>query len=323
MPDPLRVLIHNDVTAPLVARLTERFPDVHCVACESYDALPNALSETRPDVFYGVRFAGTVGYPRDALLGTDGPRWISVGGAGTDHLGSWDPARVTVTNASGVAAEMMAEYMLGGFMHFSLDVPGLQADKAARRWDASRQVVPLRGKTLLIVGLGETGKALAARAKAFGMQVLGTRARPQPMAHVDEVHPADALTDLVGRADCIAVCVPLVAQTRGLIDRAVIAAMKPGVLFADVSRGGVVDQSALAEGLAEGRIGGAALDVFETEPLPEESPLWGLDRVLLSPHCSSVYDGWERASFERFLDNLERFRAGAPLTNIVDPARGY
>jgi len=322
MTGPLRVLVHNADTADLCARLAAQMPDVAVQGCESYAALPAVLSEFRPEVVYTVRFAGTPGFPKQALMGPDGPRWISVGGAGTDHLGQWDPAQVTVTNASGVAAEMMAEYILGGFLHFSLDVPGLQADQARRVW-RPRQVTPLRGKTLLIVGLGETGRALAQRAKAFGMYVVGTRARPSDVAHVDEVHGAQALGDLLPRADCVAVCVPLVAATRGLLDAAALSRLKPGALIADVSRGGVVDQTALAAALGEGRIGGAALDVFETEPLPELSPLWGLERVLISPHCASVYAGWEQRSFAWFLDNLARYRRGEALANIVDPARGY
>ncbi len=102
-----------------------------------------------------------------------------------------------------------------------------------------------------------------------------------------------------------------------------LSLMKPGVLFADVSRGGVVDQNALTRSLMEGHVKAAVLDVFQTEPLPRDNPLWTLPSVMISPHCSSVYDGWEEASFDLFLDNLTRFIADAPLRNVVDPKRGY
>lgn len=323
MADPLRIVLHTEDADPLVAALCAAFPQVACRTCDTYAGLPALLAEFRPDAVYSVRFAGSAGFPRAALFAPDGPRWIANGGAGTDHYGTWDPARTTVTNAAGVAADMMAEYVLGGFLHFSLDVPGLQADQAARRWDAQRRVVPLAGKTLLIVGLGHTGRALAQRAKAFGMHVIGSRARPRPTAYVDEVVPATELRAVIPRADCIAVATPLVPETQGLIGAEEIACMTPGALFADVSRGGVTDQTALCAALNSGRVAGAVLDVFETEPLPATSPLWGVPNVLMSPHCSSVYDGWERASFGIFLRNLERWIAGEPLVNVVDPTRGY
>ncbi|MFK7745845.1 MAG: D-2-hydroxyacid dehydrogenase [Roseobacter sp.] len=317
-----RIILHNSDTREISARLQAAHPDAHIKSCHTYDALPSLIDNFRPDVVYSVRFAGSQGFPRDALFGVHGPKWLANGGAGTDHYGSWNPNRTTVTNAAGVAADMMAEYVLGGFLHFTLDVTGLQQDQQNRVWQA-RTVVPLAGKTLLIVGLGNTGQALALRAKAFGMTVVGTRSRAQPMPNVDEVHNADTLQKLLPRADFIAVCVPLIAATRGLIGLAEIAAMKTGVYFADVSRGGVVDQNALCDALRSGHIGGGALDVFEKEPLPPESPLWGLPNVILSPHCSSVYAGWEDASFDLFLKNLTRWREGSALINVVDPGRGY
>ncbi|MEX0306934.1 MAG: D-2-hydroxyacid dehydrogenase [Ruegeria sp.] len=322
MPEFPRILLHNSDTAPLARWLRDAFPQADFRECDSYEALPRLISGYRPEVVYSVRFAGTPGFPRDALFGTDGPRWITNGGAGTDHFGCWDPAKTTVTNAAGVAAGVMAEYIFGGFLHFTLDIPGLQKDKAARIW-SPRMVAPLAGKTLLIVGLGHTGSAVAERAKAFGMNVLGTRARPQEMDHVDEVHSAQDLPNLLPRADFIAISTPLIPATQGLIGTDEIAAMKPGVILADVSRGGVVDQTALYDALKAGHVAGAALDVFETEPLPQYSPLWTLNNVIISPHCSSVYAEWEEASFRIFLDNLGRWIRGETLVNIVDPSRGY
>ncbi|MFY9240882.1 MAG: D-2-hydroxyacid dehydrogenase [Roseovarius sp.] len=322
MSDTPRIVLHNSDTAPLARWLRGAFPKADYRECNSYETLSALIGSYRPEIVYSVRFAGTPGFPRDALFGAGGPRWVANGGAGTDHYGQWDPQNTTVTNAAGVAAGMMAEYILGGFLHFTLDVPGLQKDKAARIWNA-RTVRPLAGKTLLIIGLGHTGQAVAARARAFGMKVLGTRARPEPMEHVDEVHAADDLPGLLPGADFIAVSTPLIPATRGLIGAQEIAAMKPGVIFADVSRGGVVDQTALYDALSVGHVAAAALDVFETEPLPEISPLWALENVIISPHCSSVFAEWEEASFGLFLQNLGRWMRGEGLVNIVDPARGY
>ena len=317
-----RILLHDAETADLAGWLTTALPNADFRECDSYRALPALIDSYRPDIVYTVRFDGTPGFPREALLAPGGPRWIANAGVGTDHFGMWDPDRTTVTNAAGVVAGMMSEYILGCFLHFTLDVTGLHRDKAAQRWTA-RRMSPLAGKTLLIIGLGHTGQALAKRAKAFDMTVLGTRARPAPTEHVDEVHAAGALREILPRADFIAVATPLLPSTQGLIGEEEIACMKPGVMLADVSRGGVVDQSALEVALKSGRIAAAALDVFETEPLPESSALWALPNVIVSPHCSSVYEGWEKASFRLFLDNLGRWRRNETLVNIVDPSRGY
>lgn len=317
-----RIILHNSETEQLAAWLRDAMPGADFCECRNYEGLPDLIATYRPEVIYSVRFAGTPGFPRDAIFGADGPKWFANGGAGTDHLATWDPARTIVTNAAGVAAKMMAEYMIGCFLHFSLDVPGLMKDKAARVWN-SRIVSPLSGKTLLIVGLGHTGQALANLASAFGMTVIGTRARPKEMPNVDEVHPASNLHALLPRADFIGVATPLTPATKGLIGGDEIAAMKDGVVIADVSRGGVVDQGALFDALDSGHIAGAGLDVFETEPLPETSPLWSLENVIISPHCSSVSADWEEASFRLFLKNLRRWIDGETLINIVDPERGY
>lgn len=316
------VIVHNDVPGVMAARLREAVPEAQVIECDSYEEMEKLLPEAKPDVVYSVRFGGTYGYPREVMLGKHGPGWISVGGSGCDHLGQWNPDKVTVTNSAGVAAAMMAEYAFGCALHFTLGIKGLQHDKAAHRWDP-RPVVPLRGKTILIVGLGQTGQAVAERARAFGMNVLGTRARPEPMENVDEVFPAQALPELWGRADMIVVSVPLLDTTRGLINTASFAAMKPSAILIDVSRGGVIDGAALLDALQNSRIAGAALDVFEMEPLPEDSPFWEVEKAIISPHSSSVYEGWDMASFELFLENLARWQRGETLHNIVNPVRGY
>lgn len=317
-----RIVLHNSETDALVDWLREAFGNADFRTCNTYDDMPDLLESYRPEIVYSVRFAGTPGFPRDAFFGPSGPKWLANGGAGTDHLGNWDTEQITVTNAAGVAADMMAEYILGSFLHFTLDVPGLLMDKEKRIWNV-RTVQPVAGKTLLIVGLGHTGRAVAKRAKAFGMTVLGTRARPQETEHVDEVHAADDLRNLLPRADLIAVATPLIPATHGLIGADEIAAMKKGVILTDVSRGGVIDHTALQAAVLSGRISGAALDVFEEEPLPATSPLWALENVIISPHCSSVHADWEKSSFALFLENLKLWIRGEPLMNVVDPQRGY
>ncbi|OBQ74300.1 D-2-hydroxyacid dehydrogenase [Mesorhizobium erdmanii] len=316
------VILHTDRPAAALAVLMETHPDLAVHACDSYAALPELIGRVAAEVVYSVRFDGTPRYPRLALVESATVKWVSIGGSGTDHLGHWDPARLTVTNSAGVASGMLAEYALGAMLSFSLDLRGFERRQQARIWGGGR-VEPIEGKTVLIIGLGKTGEAVAKRAQAMGMLTLGIRARAKPTPSLDEVHGVDALLPLVGRADFIICCVPLLPTTRGLLDEAAFAAMKPSAVLIDISRGGVVDETALLQALDGNKIKGAALDVFATEPLPADHPLWGYGNVAITPHCAAVHDGWDIKSVRMFTDNLTRYRRGEPLENVVSPERGY
>ena len=317
------VILHTNNPGPARDVLAKAHPDLQIHTCDSYDALPAMVAETGAEVVYSVRFAGTPGFPRQALIDAPSVKWVSVGGSGTDHMNPWNPEEFTVTNSAGVAADMMAQYALGGMLHFSLGLPGFRAAQERREWVAGGHVEPIDDKTVLIVGLGKTGEAVAARCKSLGLTTLGVRARPKDTPHVDEVHGIDALPDLWDRADFIVTCVPLLDSTRGIVGADAFAAMKDTAVIIDVSRGGVIDETALLNALDQGRIRGAALDVFSIEPLPADHALWGYDNVIITPHCSSVYEGWDLKSVAMFADNLTRYRRGEALDNIVSPARGY
>ncbi|CCV03995.1 D-isomer specific 2-hydroxyacid dehydrogenase family protein [Mesorhizobium metallidurans STM 2683] len=316
------VILHTNATALAMKLLRETHPGLAVHPCESYAGLAASIEGTKAEIVYSVRFDGTERFPRSALLQSPTVKWVSVGGSGTDHLGPWDPEKVTVTNAAGAAADMMAEYALGAMLSFSLNLRNFASHQRARAW-VPGSVEPIQGKTLLLLGLGHTGQALARRAKAMGMTTLGVRAEPRPTADVDEVHGVEALPALWGRADFIACCVPLLKATRGLIGAAAFAAMKPSAVLIDVSRGGVVDEAALLSALDAGRIRGAALDVFASEPLPTDHPLWRYENVIVTPHCSSAYAGWEQKALALFADNISRYQRGEKLLNVVDPKRGY
>jgi phosphoglycerate dehydrogenase-like enzyme len=318
----MKLLVHSDKPEPILEVLRQLQPDLEIVCCRDYESLPGLLAKEQPDILYSIRFAGTPGFPRAAILDCPSLRWVSVGGSGTDHLAPWDTERLTVTNAAGVGAETMAQYAIAAMLHFTLGLPAFAAQQRARRW-LPGSVASVSGRSTVILGLGKTGQAVARLAKALDQRVIGMRARPQPTPHVDRVEPVERLHELLAEADFLVVCVPLTSRTRGLVDEAAFRTIKPGAVLIDVSRGGVVRQAALVEALKSGRLKGAALDVFETEPLPAENPLWGMENAIITPHCSSVYDGWERRSVEMFCDNLERWRRSDPLDSVVDPARGY
>lgn len=317
------VIVHGDDPDAAIAVVKKAHAGLAVHACRRHEALSDLIAQTKAEVIYSVRFKGAVPFPRAAMVESDMVKWVSVGGSGTDHLRPWVPARVTVTNAAGVAADMMAEYVLGTMLSFSLDLAGFAARQKARKWDDAGRVTPIAGKTLLILGLGKTGTAVAKRCKAMGMKVLGVRANPRPMENVDEVHGMSALPSLWPKADVVVCCVPLLDSTRGLLDAQAFAAMMPDVILIDISRGGVVDETALIKALDAGRLKGVARDVFATEPLPEDHPLWTYDTVIVTPHCSAVYEGWDVNSARLFAENLARYRKGEPLANVVDPVRGY
>lgn len=316
-----RVLIHTDATDETLDILTARLPDLIFAICDSYDGLPAALAAHQPEVVYTCRFSPAP-FPREALVEAGSVRWISNAGSGVNHLAPWDPARVTVTNSAGVAADAMAEFALAAMLHFATGRPQLARDQAARRWE-TRMTRPMAGATLLCIGLGQTGRRMAALGKALGMQVLGVRAIAAPTGNVDRVFGPDQLKEAFADADYILVCLPLTDTSTGLLGPAAFAAVKPGAVFVDLSRGGIVDHNQLTAALDDGRLLGAALDVFPVEPLPKGDPLWQRENVLISPHCSGVYEGWEVRSVELFADNLHRWARGEPLKNVVDPAKGY
>ncbi len=321
MKTPVTILHTNNPDASRDV-LAKSHPDLTIHTCNSYDALPAMITETGAEVVYSVRFAGTPGFPRPALIDAPTVKWVSIGGSGTDHMNPWNPETLSVTNAAGVAADMMAEYALGAMLHFSLNIPGFKAAQAQKTWTRGK-VEPIAGKTVLILGLGQTGLAVATRSKAMGLNTIGVRARPKDTPHVDEIHGMDALPDLWSRADFIVCCVPLLDSTHGLVGASAFQAMKETAVIIDVSRGGVIDEVPLIKALQNNTIRGAALDVFTIEPLPGDHPLWTAENTIITPHCSSVYDGWDLKSVEMFADNLWRYRRDETLLNIVNPERGY
>lgn len=313
------VLLHTDKPESACDIVQKQHSDLAIHTCNTYSELPARLAETKAEVIYSVRFAGTPDFPRQPLLSADHVKWISVGGSGTDHLLPWNPAQLIVTNAAGVAADMMAEYALGCVLSFRLN---LRHFHRAQQQHAG-SVTPIAGQTALLIGLGQTNQAVAKRLQSMDVRVLGVRANPEPTDNVDQVYPTDALATLLPQADIIVVAVPLLPATRRLLSHNEFQSMKANSILVDVSRGGVVDEAPLIHALQSGHLAAAALDVFAEEPLPAEHPLWEMDNVIVTPHCSSVYEGWEDRSVEKFAHNLHRYRRGQTLDRVVDPQRGY
>lgn len=197
-------------------------------------------------------------------------------------------------------------------------------NQTAHRWDRAGTIGDeLHGKTLGILGLGAIGRALAARAAAFGMRVVGTKRTPQDVPHVERVYPPEGTDEVLRQADYVAIVLPLTAATRGLIDGRALRLMKASAVLINVGRGAIVDEPALIDALQARRIAGAGLDVFEREPLPADSPLYDMEHVIITPHVSGASPAYYDRAIPLFCDNLRRFLAGQSLANVVDPARGY
>jgi phosphoglycerate dehydrogenase-like enzyme len=254
-------------------------------------------------------------------------RWVHSRSAGVEYLmfEAVTQSPVPLTNARGVFSASLGEFVMAAVLFFAKDFPRMRKSQAARTWDPF-DVDWAQGKTMGIVGYGDIGRAAAERARAFGMKILALRRNLEAVLQdplVDEAIPRERRADLMARSDYVVVAAPLTPETRGLVGPAEIAAMKPTGVLINVGRGPIVDEAALLAALQASRIRGAALDVFDAEPLPNDHPFYGLDNVLLSPHCADNTPGWLESSMRFFLENLEHFRAGRPLLNLVDKARGY
>ncbi len=259
------------------------------------------------------------------LAAAPGLRWMHTPSAGVDHL--LTPALkahdLTLTNAAGLHAIPIAEFVLGFMLAHAKQMSAYRAAQAESRWLEDVQQYELYESTLLIIGIGGIGQAIAERAAAFGMRIYGSRRTPRPMPGVARVVSGDAWRDLLPKADYIVVAAPLTAETRGMIDSAAFAAMKPTAYLINIARGELIDDPALIAALRNGQIGGAALDTFEQEPLSAESPLWTLPHITITPHATALSPRMHERQVALFIENLARFRTSQPLLNIVDKSAGY
>ncbi|HYV60761.1 MAG TPA: D-2-hydroxyacid dehydrogenase [Acidimicrobiia bacterium] len=251
-------------------------------------------------------------------------RWVQAVGAGTDHLRGAELGRgVTVTNAAGVAAVPIAEFVIARLLGIWKRFDDLADQQRRHAWEPAygRQVA---GLTLGLVGLGAIGSAVAERARALGMRVLAVRRRPGAVDSrtVDEVVGPEGLHGMLARADAVVVCAPATPETNNLFDAAAFAAMKPGAVFCNVARGSLVDEAALLDALQAGHIAAAALDVTRTEPLPADSSLWDAPNLLLSPHSAASLDRYVESVIDLFVDNLGRYLRGESLRNVVELSTG-
>ena len=292
-------------------RLPSRTFRVHVASTPAEAAGPGALAE----IFYCWR------PPRPLLAGAMRLRWVQCMGAGVEQLLVPElPAGARITRAAGIFGPWMAEYALGWCLWVTQRMDGFRASQRQRRW-APVDPVPLRGQTLCVVGLGDIGGSIAKLARTLGMRVIGVTRSGRGSRDALRVYRTTALRAALARADFVVLTLPLSDETRGLVGPAELAALKPTAWLLNLARGPIVDEAALLAALRARRIGGAVLDVFDTEPLPTDHPLWGFDNVVVTPHISGPSTPREIGPI--FNDNLRRYATNRPLRHLVDRARGY
>jgi len=327
----MRLLLDAEIQPETIERLKALAPDLEVVDVsddETFD--PRTLADPEVEVIIGSRA------PSD-LSGVPRLRWLQVRSAGVNHLADDPPWRqgLLVTNAKGVYAVPIAEYVSG--MVLRIHQPSAwTSDQEAHAWPDDAPLITLvRGRTAVIAGYGSIGREVARQLSSLGMRIIAVKSRPEarddpsfrvpgtgdPDGSIPErIAGVEVLAETAREADVLVLTMPLTAETRGIIDADVIAALPAGAWLINVARGPLVDESALLDALRGGRLAGAVLDVFGQEPLPPDSPWWEMPNVIVTPHASGVT---LRFFDELVVENVRRYLAGEPLLNPIDPERGY
>src|SRR3954471_10354838 len=307
-----------------VDRLRAEFPQHTFEAAWDRDALRGALQNA------DAAFAAFI--DRDLVPSLSQLRWVQAPAAGVGHLLSPElvDSPIVLTSARGVRARAIAEHVMAVTLILARQLHVAIRRQAAHQWaldelEASGRIRTLQGRRMGIVGLGSIGMEIARAASAFGMRVSAIRRRaelpvPEP---VDEVLAPDRLLDMLSRFDVVVLSAPLTSDTQQMIGRHALTAIKRGAFVVNIGRGKLVDDDAMVEALIDGRLGGAALDVFTREPLEPASPYWDLPNVVITPHISGGMEDYWTPLVALFSENLRRFESGRPLLNVVDKHAGY
>jgi len=234
-------------------------------------------------------------------------------------------SHVILTNSKGIYSGSLSEFVMAAILFFAKGFRRMLRSQQAHLWDPFK-VTDVRGQTLGIVGVGDIGKAIASRASCLGLRVIGCKQNINDVLGCDQIrqlYAPDHLGEMLRQCDYVVICTPLTPATRGMIDEQALRTMKPTGVIINIGRGPVVQEAALVRALREGWIKGAALDVFNEEPLSPDSPLFELENLLLSPHCADFTEDVFWPAVRLFVTNFMRYTNGEPLLNIVNKKAGY
>jgi phosphoglycerate dehydrogenase-like enzyme len=312
--------------------------EVQQIAEAAFDELPQRV-RAETEILYGWSGAVREAHHFPRL------KWLQTHSAGIDYLTAdplWQQEQIAITSLNGVHAVPMAEYTLAVMLGFRWRLPHMLRLQDKQTWVKDRWktfIFPeLRGSTLGIVGYGAVGRELARQAQALGVEILAVnhsgRRSPyrgfsepglgDPTATIPtEIFATTALLHMLPQCDYVVILAPLTPETHHLFGAEAFAAMKDSAFLVNLARGGLVDEAALIEALQNGQIAGAGLDVFETEPLPSDSPLWNLDNVIISPHVAGFTTLYDDRATDLFAENLRRYLHQESLLNLVEREKGY
>jgi phosphoglycerate dehydrogenase-like enzyme len=302
-------------------RLKEAFPEHHFMFVESMDQLSKEQKEK-------VEVLLTYGRHLTDQLFDQMPqlKWIQALTAGLEKmpLKSLHERGILLTNVRGLHAIQMAEYtisMMINLVRRTFQFYELQKEK---RWDPTVRLDEAYGKTVGILGLGAIGQEIAKRAKAFGLKVIGLRKHPAPCPpYVDRLLSSGEEDILFSESDFVVVLLPLTPETRNFIGAQQLAKMKEDAYLINIARGAVLDEAALLDAVRQGQIGGAVLDVFVEEPLPEDHPFWTEKKIIITPHVSGRSPRYMQRAMDIFVENLTHYPDLSKMKNVIDPTRGY
>jgi glyoxylate/hydroxypyruvate reductase A len=341
-PETTRVLIASPFEAEHVSRIAAVDPRVEVLYAPELLPLarytadhhgpPRDLSGAELERWRGMLAATDISLDFDWLapeaMAANCPqlRWVQATSSGIGQfpaVAALAGTDITFTTAAGVHAVPLAEFVLAGLLYFIKDFPALEQRKAARHWEryVTRQ---LAGRQVMVVGLGQVGRQVAALLTAAGVTIWAVAREPAATAPDGvRVIGRSAMDEALPEMDAVVLCCPLTPETRGLFDARRLRLLPRGAIVVNIARGPVIDEDAMAGALADGHLGGACLDVFAVEPLPPGSPLWGMSNVIVSPHSASTVENENALIADLFCDNLRRWLDGQPLRNVYSHARGY
>ncbi|HYW47351.1 MAG TPA: D-2-hydroxyacid dehydrogenase [Bryobacteraceae bacterium] len=322
--DDITVVVLADPTEPELAMLERLPPETSLAVGDSAEAFRRAAADA--EVIFNWSLAGDM--LREVFGMCPLVRWVHTRSAGLDNIlfPELVESPVPLTNGSGVFSAPLGEFAMAAILFFAKDLRRMVRNQMAGRWEQF-DIAEIEGQTLGIIGYGDIGRAVATRARALGMQVVAVKRQGPPLYNVDplvsRIYSPDRRIEMIARCDYVVMAAPLTAETRGMIGEPEFAAMKASAVVINLGRGPVIDEAAMVRALSARRIRGAALDVFDQEPLAEGHPFYQLDNLLLSPHCADHTPDWLERAMQFFIDQFERFRKGEPLLNVVDKRRGY
>ena len=318
------ILVLADPAEPHLAMLQMRLAGVKTVAGNSGEAFAPAAA----DASVLFNWSGSLALFRKVFGMCPNLRWVHSRSVGLERtlFPELMESPVPLTNGSGVFSASLGEFTLAAILYFAKDFRRMIRSQQARVWEAF-DVMSVSGQTVGIIGYGDIGRAIASRVRPMGMRVFAVKRNASSLTAgdpmVEQIYGPEQRIKMISLCDYVIVAAPLTSETRGMIGEQEFAAMRPTAVVINVGRGPVIDEASLVSALSNGRIKGAALDVFDHEPLPQGHPFYELENVLLSPHCADHTPDWLDNAMRFFIAQFERFREGEPLLNVVDKKLGY